>query len=255
MAIRIYHFEVYCEVEEATLKTWAESAPSVCPHNPAHDLDLSKTKILNSIEDGAIEAKIQEEDPTKRTGGHYQMRSFEIDVDATSGWKSVTISFPHDISILAAEWINRASYLDDEADFCIAPDSAIGDITADVAAAATVIPLPAAAIAKLRKGYYLKLDDGTNVDDLGRIIAIDTVGNTATVETATTNAFAAATPSTAKMTVKIVPYARLSGSGNGRAGDEKIGGTFIKANTPMELRYNNISGTAKKFVVDLKYLY
>lgn len=189
------------------------------------------------------------------TGGHYQAQSFEITVPASAGWETLDISFPIPIGILDASVNLREVEEGDEIDMTVAPDTVTGTITANVAAAATVIDVAQTVIDNAAVGYYIKLDDGTNADDMGRILSIDKVGLKLTMETATTNAFLAATPSYVKQSVKMVPHIWLSKFGTVTLGSAKIGASYVPANTTIRIRYNNVSVTAKTFSFILEYLY
>lgn len=192
-----------------------------------------------------------------KTGGHYQTKSIEADVPAGAGWHTlVDHSWPFPISMLSANARIRSNSDKDEIAVLIAPDTVTGTITADVAASATVIDVAQSVIDNVSLGYCLKLSDGTNEDDLGRVVAIDKGAKQVTVETATVNAFAAATPTYVKQTIQMAPHVELTDGHIMSIGESKIGGSHIPANTVIRLRYNNVpGGGTKRFSVCFEYLY
>lgn len=189
------------------------------------------------------------------TGGHYQAQGYVMVIPATSGWQSLDISFPHPVSLMAAEWNNDSGFATDEVELQVAPDTTTGAITQAVAVNDTVINVASTVTANAQIGYFVKLDDGTNSDDLGCITAIDATAGTITVSTAAANAFAVATPSLIKQTIKMVPAMELDGYGRVVLGEAKIGGSYLPANTTLRARYNNVTATAKRFRFVMEYLY
>lgn len=222
----------------------------------ADQTDFETNYLPTSNQKQDLKTKIIEEEIGKETGGHFQAQSFEITTISTIDWYEKNFSFPMPISLLSATWINKASNDGDEVEFIVAPDTTTGSITAAVAVGATVIDVSQTVIDNAKLGYYLKLDDGTNVDDVGRITNIDTINSKITVETPTVNAFAVATPTYIKQSVKLVPKVMLVGTNAQiELGTSKIGGSSIPANTILRARYNNLSGSAETFSFILQYLY
>jgi hypothetical protein len=197
---------------------------------------------------------IKEEDV--QTGGHFQARGIAWDVPATEGWNDLDpFSWPHPISLLAAETFGRSGCNEDKVEFLVAPGTVVGSITADVVVDDTEISVSATALANLCVGKLVELDDGTNSNNLGRVLAVDTADGKITVETAATQAFAAATPTYVKMTTKMGYDVELTEGHRIAIGESKIGGSYISANVPIAMRYFNKDGTAKRFAVVVEYLY
>jgi len=224
---------------------------------PTATSHVGYNSLLEAFEASTLttsEVRIQEE--VKKTGGHFQAQSFEVDTQSNVAWYETEFSFPMPISLLSAMWVNKISNDGDEVEFLVSPDTTTGSITAAVAIGATVIDVSQTVIDNAKVGYYLKLDDGTNIDDVGRVISIDKVNSQITIETATVNSFAVATPTLIKQTVKLVPKIMLIGDHvQISLGGSKIGGSYIPANTLLKARYNNLSGSAEKFSFILQYLY
>lgn len=206
------------------------------------------SNLLNSLE-----VTIQEE--VTKTGGHYQATAFELDVAAGDATKEVTVSFPFAISVLAAEWNNEAAFDGDSIEFVVGEKTNIGSITAAVAAAATVIDVSSTVIDNVSLGKIIHLGDGTSLDLCGRVINVDPANSQITVETATVNSFAVATPTYVKMTTEMLRKSPLCGCGRVQLGESKIGGSYIPPNTVLKAVYHNTNATAKKLRFTLEYLY
>lgn len=191
-----------------------------------------------------------------RTGGRYQARSWELVIDHAVGtWKSLTVSYPYPISIFSTEWINDSFYDGDIVKVEIAPDTIVGVVTVAATASATEIEVSQTVVDNIRLGYHVSLDDGTNKDDLGRVVGVDKTGLKITVETATVNSFAA--NAYVKMTVSFIPHMCLKGSSRVELAKDVVGGSYIGANTPIVVSYQNNEGTqagkAFSFILEYKY--
>lgn len=250
----VYRYTLYCETEEAWKFVWAsvdDPVPDKCPTNTAHTIVDSSISVVETIEEQ--EVVVQEENVT--TGDHYQGQSFELEVPAETGIHSLDVSFPFPVSIAASEFSPQASMEGDIVDFCVAPDTVIGAITADVAATNVWITVQQSVIDNTSIGYYIELNDGTNSDDLGRVVEIDTVNLKIKVETAATQTFLAATPTYVKQTVKMIPHIYLQDGGRVRLGQCMIRSSYIPTGTVLRTCYDNISGTAKIFSFIFEYRY
>lgn len=200
------------------------------------------------------EVVIQEEEI--KTGGHFQSHGYKDNIPATSGWYDMPdITWPYPITLLAAEAKAMSANDGDHIEFVVGPDVTVGSISSDVTASDTVINVSQSVLDNVAVGKFICLDDGTNVDDCGRVTAVDKTAGTITVETATANGFAAATPTLVKMTTKMAVNIELSSDHRIALGESKIGGSYVPANTVLRMRYYNQNGSAKSFKFYLEYLY
>lgn len=198
------------------------------------------------------------EENDNATGGHYQSQSFELIVDqAVNTEKTLDISFPFPISLFSAKWINETLFKGDEVKVLLAPDTIIGAISANVSTSDIVIPVQQSVIDNTYIGCKIKIDDGTNSDDCGKVLSIDNITKTITVETPTVNSFLSATPAYIKQTIELVPKIYLKGSYITTLGEDVIGGSHIPANAIIRAVYKNNEGTTvgKIWSVVLEYKY
>lgn len=194
-------------------------------------------------------------DSTKRTGGHYRAEGLSFNISASANIKTKNFTFPIPISILSFEYVPESTMEGDKISTLIAPNTVIGTITSDVAINDTVINVSQTVRDNLELGYHVRLDDGTNNEELGQVTAIDNGAGTITVETPSPVAYAAATPTEVKSTIYMMQDVILTGEVRMEVGATKIGGSYLPANTVIRFRYNNLSGGAKTFSGILEYLY
>jgi hypothetical protein len=253
MTDAVYKWEIYCNDEAGFQYWWLDSdtvGPTTCPNDSGHSVNPNSVALVDSIENNDV--RVLEEDGTIPTSGSYQMNSFCY--MCGPGITTHTESFPTPISGLAVEYVVNEDNVGDEFKILVAPNTTIGVITADVSASDTVINVSSTVIDNMTPGRYMRITDGSTTNDLGRVVDVDTNLSQITVETAATDAFAAATPTYVQMTVQRA-HVHIMRAWLAEFGSSKIGASTIPANTPIVLEYNNRHHYYKQFVVQLENLY
>jgi hypothetical protein len=180
-------------------------------------------------------------DDEGETGGHFYRRSVTILADA----ESVT-EFDDSVLVnteaLSVHFNSTREHEGDTIQVLVSPDSVIGTITSDVNIGDTVISVSQTVVDNAFRGpMTLVLDDGSQTNDLGHILNVDRDNLLVTVQNAATAAFAAATPTTIRVTIIFVDTTVLGPSGCDVIGESKTGGSGVPANQIVRLRYQNRS--------------
>lgn len=254
MSVSLYKYRVRCTTDSVWEHVWMEEGqtPTQCPTDSGHTIDSGLTTITETREDNKIEIK----EEAISTGGNAQIQSITVICDATTGWKENTISFPYNISVIDGFWSDKAENEADEAQMLIGEETIVGAITAAVTGGVDdTFTVQQSVIDNIEVGTYVHLDDFTNKDDCGRVLSVNKTNLTITCETIPTNDFSPATPTYVKMTTKMVPHLELTGVGAVYNVTGGVGAAHIPANTVIKVRYNNKSGTAKRFVATFEYFY
>ena len=104
----IYLYRVYCVTDSTYETIWAEDEPTTCPVNTAHTIDATKTAIIDSREPDQVTIK----EETIATGGHFGCNTLVVNAikNATT---SVTLSWPHPISVLSLEFVTESVHVGD----------------------------------------------------------------------------------------------------------------------------------------------
>lgn len=221
------------------------------------------TAPATGVRPALVKVLEQDTNPKVRIGGRYQMTTLKVDIPSGSPGDVVTkdYSFPIPISILAAQLLCAQEIIRDVVNFEVAPDTILGVLTEDVGESENVIKVSQTVIDNTFVGAFLSITDGVNVNNLGRVTNIginDGYGledNAIKMETPTTRAFSASSPTYVRQTIKFAHDFVATCSGRVEVGETKIGSSFVPANTTLRLRYKNSSGTAKFFGIIIEYLY
>ena len=250
----VYYWRVFCQTENAYVFVWSETEPTVCPNDPVnHTIDSSQTTIVQQISDSFI--RIQEE--TTPTQGLYRFQGYEYAIPSgTPGDVTVIdVTWPRGITMLNGDFDATSDHVGDEIDADAAPQSPIGYITQDVAINDTIIHVSATVFEHMSTGFIVTLTDGVNTVDLGECLSKDTVAGTITVETPSSVAFAAATPTYIKITAHVVNNLKVRIARLYAFAKKRRGGKTFPAGVPFRIYYKNNSGVAKSFGFNLEYMY
>lgn len=206
---------------------------------------------VQTIKTTEVFAKIKEEEFDGQTQGNFQACVIDLETEGTEV-KTSDITFPYPISLFSAEWLVDAEHVGDYAEFHLAPDTVIGAITADVKTGDKIIQVSDTVVENIKRGYHLSVNGSTC---FGRVCNVDVENKLLTTEHGSDADYNAG--ELVKMTIKIVPYWRFTASGFNSVGENKIGSSFIPANTILRLVYRNVNGvnTKKLFGISIDYLY
>jgi len=164
-------------------------------------------------------------------------------------------TFKTPVAVYAIYFVTAADHEGDNLTLHIAPNTTVGVISADVNSAETEIPVNSTVIDNFDVGYKVTITDGTNTDELGQCLAIDSVNSTITVETATTNSFLAATPTYIQQTVCMVDDYEIGPPWEYVIGESKIGGSYIPTGTVVRAIYTNNGNVDIKIIFKIEYTY
>lgn len=237
----VYRYRLWCTSDMKYEYVWAETAPTTCPTNTAHTIDADMTTI---IEVNRPDAVLLKEEFASPTGGNAKVWGEQVNITQNTT-TVINLSWPFPVTILSGNMFAPEGSDGDLIELVVAPDVTVGAIVAPVAPGATVISVSPTVIEHIMVGYYAKLDNGTNQDDLGRVININKDLNQITIETATVHAFSPLTPTYVKMTVKVIENLRLDSKRYYDFGKKKQGGKTIPANIVIRITYTEISGIDK----------
>jgi hypothetical protein len=256
MSRTLYQWRVKCATDNKYEYVWLDEAagePTVCPVNGAHTIVPVENTVVNRVTEAQVSIK-EEYVPTQ---GFYQSQGYEMDVDGNVD--SVTVlnhTWPYRVSLLMGWFYSANDNVGDTVQAYVASDVITGAIAAPVAVNDDTITVTSTVLDNAAIGYHMKLFDGVNQSDLGRVLAMD-VGNSAiVVETASDQNYSPLTPTYVQQTVRVidemfinVPAVRYVFA------EKKVGGKTLPPNIPLQIRYRNRSGGAKKLVYNVEYIY
>ena len=256
MQQNLFYWRVRCVTDDRYEHVWLNQLngePTVCPINNTHTIDATQNTVMNHM----LEQEFVMKEEGTPTQGIFQAKGFEMDVDGNVD--SLTIqsnSWKQPITLLHGWFYSTPDNVGDKLEAFVATDTIIGAIGAPVSINDSVITVTSTVMDNTLLGYHLKLFDGVNQSDLGLVLGIDVGNSQVTMETPSNFAYSPLSPTYVQQTVHVIdemfvnaPYVRYSFA------EKKVGGKNVPANIPLDIRYYNRTGGAKKFTYVVEYIY
>lgn len=246
-------YRISCQTD-GYVYIWAETEPTECNINAGHTIDAGLTTIVDTISRAIVSLK----EETIPTQGYYKAKGecVEISNGTPGSITSVIRTRPYRTSLLEGWFFTETNQIGDYVDVTAAPNTIIGAIIANVSINDTVISVSPTVLENIAIGFNLKLFDGVNTADLGECIGIDAGNYQVTVETASTFAFSAATPTYVQLTVNIIEGFYINAAPvKFEFARKKLGGKTLPPNVPLVINYHNTTGGVKKFCYCTEIMY
>jgi hypothetical protein len=187
--------------------------------------------------------------------GYYQCTTMNLAIPLGSVGSIYTqdVSWPMKIALWTASVFVPSNSEGDIFDIVYAPDTPIGTVASVVNVGDTVISVSPTVTASVVPGFDVSLLDSTHRNDLNRVIALDTINKTITMETPTINSFDFGT--TVDLNIKFI---RSFVIGQNMTSEITLGSGWIKSmvippNTHLRVIYTNTTGTAKSISMKMEY--
>lgn len=250
----IVQYRIYCETEAAWKYVFlpiGSNAPTVCPTNTAHAVTEQSVDEVSRITPNVVSI----DENTKGTNGFYQCTTQSWD-NPPNQTTIYDVSFPFPISAFSMDYTSTEENTGDCVSVVVAPNAVVGALTADAAAGSTTFHVSPTVVQYVYRGFDVNITDGQHLDVLDRVLAVNTVTNTITTETASTHAYAASSPTYVRMNRTVVRNLEFGPPSTRSVGDRKIGGTHIPAGITVRSYYTNKSLTAtKRMVAVIQFCY
>lgn len=238
MVSGLNHYSLFCVSENKFVDTFCKDIPTNCPVDSTHII-LPDT-ILEKL-DFDVGIPIRQE--YVKTGGNYRAESRSI-VTEPNTTTTVEFNWPMAINVAMVKFITSSNMDGDIINSMIAPDSIIGVITQNVQIGDTIMSVYPTVLQYLFIGYYVKLDDGANVNDLGMILSIDSDNLKITFEKGTVNNFEAG--SMVRMTICNILDFEIGPAGYYEFGSSHLCASYIPTGTIVKMTYKNNSNIDSK---------
>jgi len=251
----ISNYKIFCVTENMYVTGWGTSAPTTCYNNIDHQVNLDSVSIVSSYDIDTVIVSNEKIPPGREpTGGQYKSKTLVF----TCAPNAVTTGDVINKIPWSINWVGfsaTTAHIGDTVSLVANPDTPIGVLPSDVSSGVSTIPINVGMVPYLIRGFELKLSDGTNMDDLGTIVSVDSTNYTVTTEFGTTHSFSASTPTMFLSERKVVDELYINRDGLKEFGKFKIGASYVPANSLTRVIYTNNSDQAKQFVGHYEFYY
>lgn len=245
---KVTYWKIYCQTESAWVYGYSseEPYPEYCFHDKSH-VARGKPVALRSLSSNYQKIKEEYID----TGGFFQTHSYKL--LCTPGTTVHDYTFPYPITALSVKFTTESQHTDDQLLMEVAPDTLIGVVTVGVSENDAVFTVSDTVMDNVSLGHFIKITDGVNTDDLGKVITVNTTTNQITLNTACTHSFPAG--AYILLTVRVIDNYTIGYPGRYILGESKIGGSYVPKDTVVRVKYINNGESTKNFYSILEMLY
>jgi len=232
-------YKLFCLSERQVVRKWATSPPTQCPNNSTHKIELDSVREDEKFE-GIVKASENSDGDFETT--HITMQIPPGNVGDVS---EHDVNWPMDILLWVTYLTPNNDMIGDEITVLADPERQVGGIIAPVNVGDTVLHVDPGAFAHIQRGYLVTLNDGSNKDVLGRIVALDSAAGTVTVENPTSFAFSPGTQF--QRSVYVLKDIYVFTTETVRIGEKGFKGKLVPSGVNLRVCYKNNTGTAKTF--------
>lgn len=291
----VYKYRVFCATDAKFEYVWGETEPTTCPTNSSHTINSTKTSIVDTCESNVVTVREESTATGGRFGCTtlkvsaaansagtvfysypYAISALVITfisaeshrgnfLDLAISKDTITGILTSNISSASA-WTSqnyvvgqKVTYTDSIGErvyTCV-----LNTVSNEVPTNKTYwilgfeLSVSPTVVQNTLTGYYIKLTNGSTIDNMGRVIYKNSTTNKIYVENNTTNSYSAGSPTYVKQTIYVLKDYEFAESWEHDIGQSKIGGAYIPADTKITIDYINNTGVDSSLVGRVEYLY
>lgn len=246
MTTQVHKYCIWCDTESANVYTWATSTPTVCPNNNTHSINTNLTTIVETVSSNQVEVTSGKIIAQENSDGYFETSHIEMSISSgTPG--AITphdVTWPMDFLLWRTLFTPTADMVGDYISVVASPNTTIGVLTAPVTPGTTTFNVNSTVTANMMRGFLVNLYDGVNNNILGRCTNVNVGAGTITVQTATTNSFAAGT-TYVQIGIYVLKDIFIADTSIIDIGLKGSKGKTITAGMILRVFYTNNSGTSK----------
>lgn len=241
----VSYYSIYCNTENKDVYGYGSDEPLVCYNNNTHNVDTNKIAIHKTINENIISLN---EEPIS-SDRSYNVYGLEINAIANTD-TIIVKSFEYDVYLSSCCFNSNIEHQKDKIEVKIAEDEPYGILVNDVISGNNKITVNKEMMKLVNCGNQIKIDDGTNVNDLNYIISLNS-NNEITFKNPLINNFLSG--SIIKITKHMFQNCVIGSPGYMSAGDDTTRTSYLPAGKEIKVIYTNNSSINKHLVVYIKY--
>ncbi len=238
----VIEYKIYC-VTEGQMVTGFNYAPisPVCPHNSSHQVIASSLQQIATISSSTV--TINQSPPG--IPGNFQVKGFELDVNADDGSTGLDITFPVPVGIKSIGYIANDNLVGDVVDGYGIPNytqnGLVGILAQPLGIGASVVFINPESIQYFSPLFYISV----NGQSLGEILSVDKTNSNVTLMTPST--IAAPVGSPVQVLIYRIRNYPLTNQQVMPIGSDAMMSSLLPAGSAARIVYTNNNGKAKKF--------
>jgi hypothetical protein len=259
-------YELYCIDEQQFVSSWGTTPPTKCPNDTSHQVNPDSVNIVGGVSENVVSIDSVNTPPgADATSGTYKYDCIVMTCNPNA-ITTYDLVEPIPMCINAVEFSILEQNCGDVVSTTVSPDTLIRNpitgmpitTTQQISANTKTFTVPSYILTYLTRGYYLKLMDDSDsnniiINELEQIVSTNATNSTVTTKSATSHTF----PIGSKILIerRIIDQFHLNRPESHMFGSTIIGSSYVPANTVTQIAYKNNTSETKKFVVYYEYYY
>lgn len=234
------NYLVTCLTEGQRIPTdYRYTAPTNCPNNNEHSIDVSQTVVLNTVSDNVV--TINQGSNTVTTDGVFRVDSYTF--TCPTGTSTHDIIYPYNTCLFSGIMRLTEDNIGDHVKITTKPDTIVGVLSSGISAGATGLSIGNVSILKV--GILVSVTNGVTTDDLGEIVSINNLTNSIVFSNPSTHAFSAG--AYVRITVELIRDMKICSAGDLELGQGRLKTLGMAANGITRVIYTNNGASTKEF--------
>jgi hypothetical protein len=259
----VHKYQIYCTSENNWSVGYGTQEPTTCYNDTAHTINPNSVQDLGLIGPNAVISSDASPDDA-----FFQLSTIEIDIppNPTASQVIITnVSYPFDMYIWQMSISQIPANIGDQLTLAVSPDTVIGYVTAAATAGTNVINVSETVLANIVRGsdigFTFTDGSGTIKEYPGRVIDIDMINGTVTMENNLTNSYPGidgmVPQSYVLLTLNVIRNITFDSAERLVIGAKGLKPKLIPRNTPVSLIYtdNTLSNDSLKLYFLLEYYF
>lgn len=186
---QVNNYRLRCITENINVTCWGVTAPTVCPNNNTHSINVNSVVIINSINETNVNV-IDEVPPENEeyTKGRFRCNGLECSI-STENYTIKHFGWVYPICALEIIFYTLNENVGDYIDLHVIPTTHIGNTSNSIEIGATVIPLTDECFTIASVDMQIFIMDNINTFFLGCIISKNSETKTITITNASDKRF------------------------------------------------------------------
>lgn len=248
-------YSVWCLTDnKEVISDYRFEPPTSCPENDSHPIDTDPTKltIVASVTKSTV---IIKEDPGP-TQGNFSVAGRYVTInDTINSETNIDASFPYHIGVHSIILRPGPANIGDKVDMYSIVPTPIGALIAPGAISDTVLYVSPTIFTYVNVGFEFTISDGVNTQFLGECQAYNKLAGTITITNALTNNYSPLSPSYLSMRIRKAKDVYFVTEKSIGIGTNIAGSSILPPGIVGRIVYTNLTGGAKKFAVNMNYIY
>lgn len=249
MSLTIYEWRIYCTTENTWKYVWGPTAPTTCPTDTAHSVNLDSISDINVLSTQTVKIDTSGT-PANATPVNNYFRLETVIFDAPANTVTTeSRSFAYPISLFSGRIRTDEAKRGDSLTIEIGNGITVGALTAGALTGAMTVTVSVASLQFLAPGFFIHIIDSGTLTPTGPIEIVSVNTNTQVVTLSTSLPIDCDIGSTFSVIRRMCRSLEFTEPGIYSIGTTLLQGRYLPASVPVNFIWTNSSVSDDRHVV------